>query len=209
MRVRAAAMDLRVQLLAEPCLWCWEIVDRRRGDVVRSSWSSEWMAYDSKEEALAAGRRRLSELLLRSAEGALPEQGLAGGRRRAAMVRLIVFVLLVAVVATASTTAAQGPRQATPPAETDGRSRLTVTVQELIQRDPRLTVTAGTEVFWSDPHFERVWFPTGGSAPHVERTEQGFRAVFPTPGTYRGAFTIVGGHRSNDVYPLIVTVTER
>src|SRR6185436_8306251 len=90
MRVRAAAMDLRVQLLAEPCLWCWEIVDRRRGDMVRSSWASEWMVYDSKEEALAAGRRRLSELLLRSAEGALPEQGLAGGRRREAMVRLIV-----------------------------------------------------------------------------------------------------------------------
>ena len=75
MRVRAAAMDLRVQLLAEPCLWCWEIVDRHRGDTVRSSWSSEWMAYDSKEEALAAGRRRLSELLPGGAEGVPSEQG--------------------------------------------------------------------------------------------------------------------------------------
>jgi hypothetical protein len=125
------------------------------------------------------------------------------------MVRLIALGLLAAVVGMASTTAAQGPRQSTPRAETDSGSRLTVTVQELIQRDHRLTVTAGTEVFWSDPHFERVWFPAGGSAPHVERTEQGFRAVFSTPGTYRGAFTIAGGHRSNDVYPLIVTVTER
>lgn len=124
------------------------------------------------------------------------------------MTRLIILVVLVSVVATASTMAAQGSRQVMPVAETGSRSRLTVTVQELIQRDHRLTVTAGTEVVWSDPHFERVWFPAGGSAPRVERTEQGFRAVFSEPGTYRGAFTIVGGHRSNDVYPLIVTVTE-
>jgi type II secretory pathway pseudopilin PulG len=125
------------------------------------------------------------------------------------MTRLIVLVVLASIVATASTTAGQGSRQATPAAETDSRSRLIVTVQELIQRDHRLTVTAGTEVFWSDPHFERVWFPSGDPAPRVERSGQGFRAVFSTPGTYRGAFTIVGGHRSNDVYPLIVTVTER
>jgi hypothetical protein len=124
------------------------------------------------------------------------------------MTRLIVLVLLGAVVATASITGAQGPRPATPAAETDGRSRLTVTVQELIERDHRLTVTAGTEVFLSDPHFERVWFPSGDLAPRVERTGQGFRALLSKPGTYRGAFTIVGGHRSDDVYPLIVTVTE-
>jgi hypothetical protein len=130
-------------------------------------------------------------------------------RRDAAKACLRVLVLLASVVATASTTAGEGSRRATPAAETDTRSRLTVTVQELIQRDHRLTVTAGTEVFWSDPHFERVWFPSGDPAPRVERTGQGFRAVFPTPGTYRGAFTIVGGHRSSDVYPLIVTVTER
>ena len=203
-------MDLQVRLLSEPCLWCWEIVDRRRGEtLVQSSWATEWMAYESREEALAAGHRRLSEFLPRGAEKAPPGQGLPRGRRGAAMAHLTVLVLLAAVVATASTTAAQGPRQVTPPAETDGGSRLAVTVQELIQRDHRLTVTAGTEVLWSDPHFERVWFPTGGSAPHVERTEQGFRTVFSAPGTYRGAFTIVGGHRSNDVYPLIVTVTER
>jgi Ni/Co efflux regulator RcnB len=58
------------------------------------------------------------------------------------MARLIVFVLLAAVVATASTTAAQGSRQATPAAETQSRSRVTVTVQELIQRDHRLPEAA-------------------------------------------------------------------
>jgi hypothetical protein len=57
-------MDLTVRLLAEPCLWCWEIVDRRLGDtLVQSSRATEWMAYESREEALTAGRRRLSELL--------------------------------------------------------------------------------------------------------------------------------------------------
>ena len=63
--------ELRVRLLAEPCLWCWEIVDRRRGDVpVRSSWTTEWMAYASREEALAAGRRGLAEVLtLRGGRG--------------------------------------------------------------------------------------------------------------------------------------------
>jgi hypothetical protein len=84
-----------------------------------------------------------------------------------------------------------------------------VSVQQLIQRDHRIDVPAGTEVVWGDPHFERVWLAARAGAPAVEHTAQGFRAVFSKPGTYRGAFTIVGGHRSNDVYPLIVTVTER
>ena len=90
-----------------------------------------------------------------------------------------------------------------------GQSRVVVTVQELIQRDHRIEIPAGTEVVWGDPHFDRVWFPPRSDVPVVERTEQGFRAVFSKRGTYRGAFTIVGGHRSADVYPLIVTVTER
>lgn len=95
------------------------------------------------------------------------------------------------------------------PAVARGQSRVVVTVQELIQRDHRIQVAAGAEVLWADAHFERVWFPSQGGAPVVERSAQGYRAVFSTPGTYRGAFTIAGGHRSNDVYPLIVTVTER
>jgi hypothetical protein len=88
-------------------------------------------------------------------------------------------------------------------------SRLVITAQELIQRDHRLTVMAGTEVLWQDAHFERVWFPPNGDNPRVERADPGFRTVFQKPGTYRGRFTIVGGHRSQDVYPVTVTVTER
>ena len=90
-----------------------------------------------------------------------------------------------------------------------GQSRVVVTVQELIQRGHRIEVPVGTEVVWVDPHFDRVWFPPRSDAPAVKRTEQGFRALFSKRGTYRGAFTIAGGHGSTDVYPVIVTVRER
>jgi hypothetical protein len=63
MKARAAALDLRVRLLGDPCLWCWEIVDLRRGGaVVRSSWTGDWAAYESFEEARIAGGVRLGEL---------------------------------------------------------------------------------------------------------------------------------------------------
>lgn len=63
MSARAAALDLRVRLLGDPCLWCWEIVDQYRGGVlVQSSWTGEWTAYETREEALGAGCGRLAEL---------------------------------------------------------------------------------------------------------------------------------------------------
>jgi hypothetical protein len=62
-----------------------------------------------------------------------------------AVVTLALSVLLTAIA---------------PPAAR-GQSRVVVTVQELIQRDHRLEVPAGTEVVWGDAHFERVWFPAG------------------------------------------------
>jgi hypothetical protein len=57
----AGALDLRVRLLPEPGLWCWEIV-HRGGPLVRSSWAAEWNGYVSSEEALAAGRAYLAKL---------------------------------------------------------------------------------------------------------------------------------------------------
>jgi hypothetical protein len=57
-----AALDgavVRIRLLPEPCMWTWEICDPR-GDVIDSGWASEWAAYDSAEEAYAAGRQRLT-----------------------------------------------------------------------------------------------------------------------------------------------------
>lgn len=52
-------LKVEVRLLPEPCLWCWEIRDADRGQVVESSWAAEWAAYPSPEEAFAEGRRRL------------------------------------------------------------------------------------------------------------------------------------------------------
>jgi hypothetical protein len=128
----------------------------------------------------------------------------AGGLKTV-RVACVVLGLLTAVVAALTTPPAWAQSGPT----SDVRSRLVVTVQELIDRDHRLAVAVGTEVSWSDPHFLRVWFPTGEATPRVERTPEGFRTVFTRPGTYRSAFTIAGGRRSNDVYPLVVTVTER
>ena len=55
-------LSVEVQLMDEPSLWRWDIRDRERDVVVDSSWSREWMAYESPEEALRAGRQRLTSL---------------------------------------------------------------------------------------------------------------------------------------------------
>jgi hypothetical protein len=60
----ASDLTVEVRLMAEPCLWRWDITDRQRGEVVDSSWTAEWMAYDSREEAYLAGRQRLNRLTI-------------------------------------------------------------------------------------------------------------------------------------------------
>jgi hypothetical protein len=85
-------------------------------------------------------------------------------------------------------------------------SRRVVTLQELFDLNHRLAVERGTEVVWADPHFERVWFPSN-TGPAVKRTKDGFVAVFATPGTYRGRFTVVVGHgTAGEIYSVTVTV---
>ncbi|SRR6266496_5345359 len=92
----------------------------------------------------------------------------------------------------------------------EAQERVTVTVQWLFDQKHRLEVTAGTEVVWGDPHFDRVWFPAGADTPKVERLSGGFRAMFAKPGTYRGAFTVTGGgHATSDVYGMVVVVKPR
>jgi hypothetical protein len=56
---RGPGLTVRVNLMAEPCLWQWEIRDPRRDEVVATSWNSEWMAYESPDEAFRAGQARL------------------------------------------------------------------------------------------------------------------------------------------------------
>ena len=56
------SLTVEVRLLTDPCLWTWDIRDRMHGEVVDSSWTGEWMAYESPEEAYRAGRRRLTSI---------------------------------------------------------------------------------------------------------------------------------------------------
>jgi hypothetical protein len=53
---------LEVQLMDDPCLWRWDIRDSARDEIVASSWSGDWAAYQSAEEAYRAGRARLQAL---------------------------------------------------------------------------------------------------------------------------------------------------
>jgi hypothetical protein len=56
-------LEVSVQL-AEPsfCLWEWVIRDVDREEVVESSWTSRWIAYESADEAYRAGGERLAAL---------------------------------------------------------------------------------------------------------------------------------------------------
>jgi hypothetical protein len=60
--VRDRRFTVAVDLMAEPCLWRWEIRDPNQDTIVASSWMHDWMAYESSDEALRAGQDRLSTL---------------------------------------------------------------------------------------------------------------------------------------------------
>jgi hypothetical protein len=113
------------------------------------------------------------------------------------MRRVGLIHMLIAVAALAMWASYGGAQQ-----------QVRLTVQELFKSNHQIEVVAGTELVWADPHFDRVWFPAGSGAPRLDRGSEGFHAVFPRPGTYRGSFTVVAGHGTNDVYQLTVTVRE-
>jgi hypothetical protein len=54
------ALEVRVRLLADPSLWCWDIVTTASGRLVESSWTMHWEGVDSPDEACAAGPERLT-----------------------------------------------------------------------------------------------------------------------------------------------------
>ncbi len=62
----AERLTVRVNLMSEPCLWCWEIVDAKSGTLIESSWAAEWAGYASSHEAWSAGILRLNKLSWRS-----------------------------------------------------------------------------------------------------------------------------------------------
>jgi hypothetical protein len=55
-------LTVEVELMTDPCLWSWQIRDPARGEVLENSWTCEWKAYESSEEALRAARERLDSL---------------------------------------------------------------------------------------------------------------------------------------------------
>jgi len=59
---RGARLTVKLRLLSEPSLWCWEIVDTADGTAVESSWATNWTGYKSSPEALRAGIIRLTDL---------------------------------------------------------------------------------------------------------------------------------------------------
>ncbi|MBI2217256.1 MAG: hypothetical protein HYU51_08165 [Candidatus Rokubacteria bacterium] len=73
--------DLKVvvRLLGEPTLWSWELRDVVTGALVESSWSSCWMAFETREQARADGLRRLAEIVC---PGGHVDHARVGGRRQ-------------------------------------------------------------------------------------------------------------------------------
>ena len=111
-------------------------------------------------------------------------------------------VLTLALVAGAAIATIAGSGAA----QTDTHPHREITVQELFTLNHRLEVDAGTVVVWNDPHFDRIWFPSGG--PGVTRTPEGPTTLFDVPGEYRGRFTVAGGAHGTpgEVFPVTVVV---
>ena len=65
MSVDEEALQVRAELMDDPCLWRWEICDPSRDEVLADSWTRDWTAYESKEDALRAGRARLDAYSVR------------------------------------------------------------------------------------------------------------------------------------------------
>jgi hypothetical protein len=61
--VGGSHFTVAVDLMSEPCLWRWEIRDPARDELVADSWTQEWMAYETSDEALRAARARLTALV--------------------------------------------------------------------------------------------------------------------------------------------------
>jgi hypothetical protein len=59
MSLNGEKLQVAVELMDDPCLWRWEIRDPSRGRVVADSWTRDWTAYESREEAYRAGQARL------------------------------------------------------------------------------------------------------------------------------------------------------
>jgi hypothetical protein len=62
--VMQAGATVNVRFLHDECLWSWELVDRESGGLIESAWQARWDAYESPDEAHAAGSAQLRRLAL-------------------------------------------------------------------------------------------------------------------------------------------------
>ena len=109
-----ASATLRVRLLSDPCLWCWETFDPHRSEgVLYSSWANQWSAYESREEALRAGEACLAELQSSGAGRASArepraepreDRGSAKASRRGGVNAAVTLLLIGVLVATVAPT---------------------------------------------------------------------------------------------------------
>ena len=55
------AVTIHARMLESPALWCVELHDGATNDILWSSWTDEWSAYETLDEA----KRRADELVAR------------------------------------------------------------------------------------------------------------------------------------------------
>ena len=60
MQCDVRSLQVEVELMGDPCLWRWEIRDASRNEVLADSWTRDWTAYESREEAYRAGQRHFT-----------------------------------------------------------------------------------------------------------------------------------------------------
>ena len=63
MQCDPSALQVKVELMDDPCLWRWAILDSTRNEVLVDSWTRDWTAYASREEAFREGRARLRRIV--------------------------------------------------------------------------------------------------------------------------------------------------
>ena len=83
-RLRKKPFKVSVDLMAEPCLWRWEIRDPKTDEVMASSWADEWEAYETSEHALRAVGAQLSSMAHAPRRRAWAAMARGGDRRPAA-----------------------------------------------------------------------------------------------------------------------------
>src|SRR3989442_1648112 len=78
---RLERLTVKVHLLGEPCLWCWEIVDVEDDALVESSWATEWRSSEPAPSARPPNETMLGGWIAAEATAALGSMstGTSGG----------------------------------------------------------------------------------------------------------------------------------